>query len=437
MHTSTEMPPTSTPSGKRSFFINRNFGLLWSGQTISEFGSRITREGLPLAANLVLRATPVQMGLLAATGALPVLLVSLFAGVWVDRLRRRPLLIVADLARAVLLLSIPLVAVLRLLRIEQLYLVAALVGILTVLFEVANQSFLPGLVAYEQIVEANSKLRASSSLAEIGGPALAGVLVQAITAPLAILFDALSFLVSALFAAFIRAPEAQPAPVQERQNLWREMQTGLRLLLGNPVLRAITLSTGTSNFFGGAFAALYGLFLIRELAVTPALYGVLVTFGGIGAFVGAFAASRFVRRIGLGRTLLGAMVLSGAASLLTPLAGGPREVTIAMLMASQLVGDFGREIYSINAVSLRQSIIPNHLLGRVNASVQFLSEGIWPLGAILAGLLSETIGMRYTLLIGAGLGFLLSSVWLLFSPLRKQIRHFRCAQLWSNVGVCH
>ncbi len=420
MHTSTEMPPTSTPSGKRSFFINRNFGLLWSGQTISEFGSRITREGLPLAANLVLRATPVQMGLLAATGALPVLLVSLFAGVWVDRLRRRPLLIVADLARAVLLLSIPLVAVLRLLRIEQLYLVAALVGILTVLFEVANQSFLPGLVAYEQIVEANSKLRASSSLAEIGGPALAGVLVQAITAPLAILFDALSFLVSALFAAFIRAPEAQPAPVQERQNLWREMQTGLRLLLGNPVLRAITLSTGTSNFFGGAFAALYGLFLIRELAVTPALYGVLVTFGGIGAFVGAFAASRFVRRIGLGRTLLGAMVLSGAASLLTPLAGGPREVTIAMLMASQLVGDFGREIYSINAVSLRQSIIPNHLLGRVNASVQFLSEGIWPLGAILAGLLSETIGMRYTLLIGAGLGFLLSSVWLLFSPLRRR-----------------
>ncbi len=419
MHTSTEIPPASTPSGKRSFFINRNFGLLWSGQTISEFGSRITREGLPLAANLVLRATPVQMGLLAATGALPVLLVSLFAGVWVDRLRRRPLLIVADLARAVLLLSIPLAAVLRLLRIEQLYLVAALVGILTVLFEVANQSFLPGLVAHEQIVEANSKLSASSSLAEIGGPALAGVLVQAITAPLAILFDALSFLVSALCAGFIRAPEAQPSPAQERQNLWREMQTGLRLLLGNPVLRAITLSTGTSNFFGGAFAALYGLFLIRELAVTPALYGVLVTFGGIGAFVGAFAASRFVRRIGLGRTLIGAALLSGAASLLTPLAGGPRIVTIAMLITSQLVGDFGREIYFINAVSLRQSIIPNHLLGRVNASAQFLTGGIWPLGAILAGLLSETIGMRYTLLIGAGLGFLLSSAWLLFSPLRR------------------
>lgn len=419
MHTSTDIPPTSTPARKRSFFINRNFGLLWGGQTISEFGSRITREGLPLAANLVLRASPVQMGLLAASGALPVLLVSLFAGVWVDRLRRRPLLIVADLARAVLLLSIPLAAVLGLLRIEQLYLVAALVGILTVLFEVANQSFLPGLVAREQIVEANSKLSASSSLAEIGGPALAGVLVQAITAPLAILFDALSFLVSALCAGFIHSSEAQPSPVQERQNLWREMQTGLRLLLGNPVLRAITLSTGTSNFFGGAFAALYGLFLIRELAVTPALYGVLVTFGGIGAFVGAFAASRLVRRIGLGRTLIGAVLLSGAASLLTPLAGGPRIVTIAMLMASQLVGDFGREIYFINAVSLRQSIIPNHLLGRVNASAQFLTEGIWPLGAILAGLLGETIGMRYTLLIGAGLGFLLSSAWLLFSPLRQ------------------
>jgi MFS family permease len=419
MHTSTDIPPAPASTGKRSFIINRNFGLLWSGQTISEFGSRITREGLPLAANLVLQATPVQMGLLAAIGTLPVLLVSLFAGVWVDRLRRRPLLIVADLGRAVLLLSIPLAAMLGLLRIEQLYLVAALVGILTVIFEVANQSFLPGLVAREQIVEANSKLSASSSLAEIGGPTLAGVLVQAITAPLAILFDALSFLVSALCAGFIRVPEARPSPAQERQNLWREIQAGLRLLLGNPVLRAITLSTSTDNFFGGAFAALYGLFLIRELAVTPALYGVLVTFGGIGAFVGAFAAGRLVRRVGLGKTLIGAMLLSGAASLLTPLAGGPHLVIIAMLMASQLVGDFGREIYLINAVSLRQSIIPNHLLGRVNASAQFLTEGIWPLGAILAGLLSEAIGMRYTLLLGAGLGFLLSSAWLLFSPLRR------------------
>src|SRR6266700_868280 len=360
MHTSTDIPPAPASTGKRSFLINRNFGLLWSGQTISEFGSRITREGLPLAANLVLRATPVQMGLLAAIGTLPVLLVSLFAGVWVDRLRRRPLLIVADLGRAILLLSIPLAAVFGLLRIEQLYLVAALVGILTIIFEVANQSFLPGLVPREQIVEANSKLSASSSLAEIGGPTLAGVLVQAITAPLAILFDALSFLVSALCAGFI-----------------------------------------------------------RELAVTPALYGVLVTFGGIGAFVGAFSASRLVRRVGLGKTLIGAMLLSGAASLLTPLAGGPHLVIIAMLMASQLVGDFGREIYLINAVSLRQSIIPNHLLGRVNASAQFLTEGIWPLGAILAGLLSEAIGMRYTLLLGAGMGFLLSSAWLLFSPLRR------------------
>lgn len=417
MPTSVETPPLSTE--KRSFFINRNFGLLWTGQTISEFGSRITREGLPLAANLVLRATPLQMGFLAAIGTLPVLLISLFAGVWVDRLRRRPILIIADLSRAVLLLSIPLAAVLGMLRIEQLYIVAALVGVLTVFFEVANQSFLPGLVPHAKIAEGNSKLSASSSLAEIGGPTLAGVLVQTITAPIAILFDALSFLASALSVGLMRVSEPKHPPAQERQNMWREIRAGMRIVLGNPILRAIALSASTRNFFGGAFATLYGLFLIRELGITPALYGVLVTLGGVGALMGAFTASRLVRRFGLGRTLIGAMLLSGGLSLLTPLAGGPRILIIAMLIPGQLIGDFGREVYSINEVSLRQAIIPNHLLGRVNASMHFLVEGIGPIGAILAGLLSSVIGIRPTLLTAAILSFLLSSTWLLFSPLRR------------------
>lgn len=411
-----ETPPDA--AGRRSFFINRQFGLLWSGQTVSEFGSRITREGLPLAANLTLKASPLQMGLLAAIGSLPVLLVALFAGVWVDRLRRRPLLIVADLSRAVLLLSIPLAAFLGLLRMEQLYLVAALAGALTVMFEVANQSFLPALVAKEEIVEANSKLSASSSLAEIGGPALTGVLVQAITAPFAILFDALSFLVSALCVGLLRGAEdgLRSAPAHERQNVWREMRVGMNLLLGHPVLRAITLSASTMSFFGGAFAALYGLFVIRELGVAPALYGALVTMGGIGALAGALVAAPLVRRVGLGRTLLGAMLLSRGVALLTPLASGPPIVAIAMLMTGQLVGDFGMEVYLINEVSLRQSIIPGHLLGRVSASVQFLTEGMVPLGAILAGLLAGMIGIRATLLLATSLSFVLSSAWMLCSP---------------------
>lgn len=415
MQTTTETQPASKE--ERGFFINRNFRLLWSGQTVSEFGSRITREGLPLAANLVLRATPIQMGLLAAIGTLPILFVALFAGAWLDRLRRRPVLIIADLGRALLLLSIPLSAMFGLLHIEQLYIIAALVGILTVVFEVANQSFLPRLVSRERLVEANSKLSASASLAEIGGPTLAGVLVQTITAPLAILFDALSFLVSAWCAGLMRISEPPPATIQERQNLWREIREGMRLLLANPVLRAITLSASIRNFFGGAYATLYSLFLIRELGVTPALYGVLVTLGGIGALAGAFTAGRLVQRIGLGKTLIGTKLLS-VVSLLTPLAGGPMIVTIAMLIPGQLVGDFGMEIYSINEVSLRQAIVPDHLLGRVNASAQFLVEGVGPIGALLAGLLGGLIGMRSTLLIATSLSWLISCALLLFSPLR-------------------
>src|SRR5205085_1546506 len=240
----------TTPVAKRRLLINRNFGLLWIGQTISAFGSRITREGLPLTANLVLGATPTEMGLLAAAGTLPVLLIGLLAGVWVDRLPRRPILIIADISRAVLLGTVPLAAVLGVLRIEQLYLVAVLVGILTVFFEVANQSFLPTLVQREHIVEGNSKLSASDSLAEIGGPALTGVLVQLITAPIAILFDALSFLASALCAGFIRVREPAPVPTEERQSLWREIREGLRLVLGNPLLRATTAALSTRAFFG-------------------------------------------------------------------------------------------------------------------------------------------------------------------------------------------
>ncbi len=415
MHTET----ATTSKAKRRLLINRNFALLWIGQTISEFGSRITREGIPLAANLVLGATPNEMGLLAAAGTLPVLLIGLLAGVWVDRLHRRPILIVADISRAVLLGTIPLAAMLGVLHIEQLYLVAVLVGALSVFFEVANQSFLPTLVQREHIIEGNSKLSASESLAEIGGPALAGVLVQAITAPIAILFDALSFLASALCAGFIHVYEPAPTPIQEQQSLWREIREGLRLVLGNPVLRATTAALSTRAFFGGAFATLYGLYLIRQLGITPAIYGLLVTMGGLGALIGAVLASRLVRRFGLGPTLLGAMLLSGSISLTTPLAGGPKVLVVALLMTGQLVGDFGMEVYLINALSLRQSMIPDRFLGRANASANFLTGGMVTIGALLAGLLAGMIGMRLTLLIAVIAGLVISFSWLVFSPVRR------------------
>ncbi|MBI4640198.1 MAG: MFS transporter, partial [Candidatus Tectomicrobia bacterium] len=249
------------------------FMKLWIGQTISQFGSKITRTALPLTAVLVLEATPVQMGLLAALGSAPVLVVGLLAGVWVDRLRRRPILIAADLGRAVLLGLIPVSALLGLLRIEQLYIAALLVGILTVFFDVAYQSFLPSLVDREQIVEGNSKLGVSDSVTEIGGPALAGGLIQLVSAPITILLDAFSFLFSALFVGLIDISEPLPTPSEQRKSVWRDVVEGLRVVLGNPLLRAIAGSSSTFNFFGGFFGALYGLYAIRELGIEPAILG--------------------------------------------------------------------------------------------------------------------------------------------------------------------
>jgi MFS family permease len=421
MDTFTTMPEPAlaetAPARKHSFQLNRNFALLWTGQAISELGSHITSQGLPLVANLVLGATSSQMGLLVALGMFPVLLIGLLAGVWVDRLRRRPILLIADLARALLLLSIPVAALLGWLHIEQLYLVAALVGILTVFFDVANQAFLPQLVGREQFMEANSKLSASSSLAEVGGPTLAGMLVQALTAPIAIVFDALSFLISALCVGLIRVRESRPSLVTERRHLWQDIRAGLHVIVAHPVLRAIMLCSSTRNFCGGAFAALYSLYIIRELGMTPLLYGVFVGAGGAGAFLGALLANRLARRFNIGRLLIGAVLLDGMAMPLTPLAGGSKVVIVLLLVLAQLVGDFAYTIYEIQALSLRQELVPAHLLGRANASMRVLVEGMVPIGALLAGFVATAIGMRLTLLIAACLCCLLSPIWLLHLPI--------------------
>ncbi len=418
MNLETQPLPSTAPAKRHRFFIHRHFALLWPGQTVSEFGSRITREGLPLAAVLTLRVTTAQMGLLAALGSIPVLFVGLFAGVWVDRLRRRPILILADVGRATLLCSIPLAAMLGLLHIELLYVVAVLAGILSVFFEVAHRSFLPALLRREDILAGNSKLETSDSLAEIGGPALAGLLVQALTAPIAILFDALSFLASALCIGLIRLPEQPRSRLEERQNMWGDMREGWRALLAHPLLRALAAYAGTRSFFSGAFATLYALYVVRILHITPAGYGLSVTLGGAGGLLGALLAARIARRYGLGITLIGAALLSGAMVLGVPLAAGTELMALALLMALQLVGDGAAVVYSVNAVSLLQVSIPDHLLGRINACMHLLENGVMPIGAILAGIVSEIIGVRLTLLIGAS-GALLSCAWLLCSPLRR------------------
>jgi MFS family permease len=407
---------SSVQEAARALRGNRDFLKLWTAQTISKFGSHIGHAAIEFTAILNLRATPAQMGLLSAFGSAPILVVGLFTGVWVDRLRRRPILVAADLGRAVLLVALFLVAALGQLRIEHLYLAAALVGVLTVLYGVADQSALPGLVRREQLIEANSRLGASDSVAEIGGPALGGTLVQWLTAPFALLLDAFSFLVSALFIGLIRRPEPLPELRETGSSLSREMLEGLRVVWDEANLRALALAAATQSFFGGFFASLYALFLVRDLGLTPALVGMSVGLGGAGALMGAFAADPVTRRFGVGRTMIGALLISSALQACIPLAGGPLFVILLCLAAAQLLGDTGWAIYRINEVSLRQALIPHRFLGRANASMDFLAQGMGPVGALVGGALGQLIGMRLTLLIAVA-GFLLSSLWLLASPL--------------------
>jgi MFS family permease len=397
---------------------HHDFMRLWAGQTVSQLGSTMTREALPYTAILALHATPVQMGLLGAAGSAPLLLFGLLAGVWVDRLRRRPIMIAADLGRALLLLSVPLAYLLGWLRIEQLYLVAALVGVLSLFFDVAYRALLPGLVQRDHLMEGNSKLGMSESIAEIGGPPLGGALVQLISGPITILLDALSFLFSAFMLRRICAEEPPPAPVERQERIWHDLATGLRAIWADPSLRAMAGSSVIRSFFGWFFGAIYGLYAIEVLGMGTAILGITVACGGIGAFAGALLVPSVTRRFGVGATIVGALLIGSSTSLLIWLAGGLLVAAVPLLIAAQLVGDAADSIAMIDEISLRQAITPDHMLGRVNASMNVLGEGIGTLGMLVGGVLAEIIGLRPTVAVAA-LGSLLGCVWLLWSPLRR------------------
>ena len=404
------MPPRLTGLWRYPDFLK-----LWLGQTVSEIGSHITREGLPLTAVIVLGATPFPMGVLASLSGMSTLVFGPLAGLWVDRRRRRPILIAADIGRAVVLASVPLAAAFRVLHMRQLYVVAALAGILTVFFDVAYQSYLPSLVERQRVLEGNSKLALSTSMAEIVGPGLTGVLVQLITAPIAILVDALSFLWSAMMVWLIRKPELIPAPQAERR-FWHEVAAGLQTVAGHPVQRAIARHAATGSFFIGFFLSLYVLYAIQYLRISPAVLGVVIAVGGAANMLGALLAGRLVRRFGVGNMLIGSMLLLGAAALMVPAAHGSVLTATVFLVAAQL-GDVGWPIYNINELTLRQAITPKDMLGRVNAVMQMLIRGVFPVGSFCGGALASAIGVRPTLTVGA-LGFLGSSLWLVFSPVR-------------------
>ena len=404
---------------KKSITLWRHsdFLKLWIGQTISELGSRITREGLPYTAVLVLHAGPAQMGVLAALSGISVLVFGLAAGVWVDRLRRRPILIGADVGRALLLSTIPLAALWHSLSMAQLYAVAALAGVLTVFFDVAYQTYLPSLVEPEQLLEGNTRLTFSSTAAEIAGPGMTGVLVQLITAPIAILLDAVSFLFSALMVSLIRKPEPQPVQ-HEHQNLWSETMGGMQFIWSHPLLRPLAARSVTFFFFMGPLASLYILYAIDVLHLQPAALGIAIAMGGVGATFGTLVSGRVVRRFGLGRAFIGSAALSAIGTSLLPLAHGRPAAVMAFLLAQQLIGDFGMVIYFLNEMTLRQTVAPPHVLGRVNAAMQLMARGMIPLGALAGGVLASWIGVRQTIAVSVVLTTLTMGL-LIWSPVRK------------------
>lgn len=401
-----------------SLWRNPDFLKLWAGQTVSELGSRITRDGLPLLAVMLLDASPMQMGFLSAANSLPVLIFGLVAGVWVDRLRHRPILIAADLGRALLLVSIPLAAVLGRLSLGQIYIVTALAGLLTIFFDLAYRAYLPALVEREHILEGNARLSLSDSIAELIGPGLAGVLVQVLTAPIAMLFDALSYLVSVVSVALIRKPEPPAPPPEQRESLLAELKEGLLAVIHSPVLRPLAAALGTLSFFGNFIGVLYALYAYRDLHLTAAMLGLTIAGGGAGSLLGSLLAERIAGRFRLGYTLITALVLISVFSLTIPLAAGTPLTVMFIWIVGQVLGDCARTVYFVNEISLRQRITPDHLLGRTGASMEVLASGLAPLGALVGGLLGETIGAQQTLLIAAA-GGLLAAGWLFFSQVRR------------------
>ena len=403
---------------RRGLLRHRDFRLLWGGETVSEFGSQVSLLAIPLVAVNTLSATPFQMGALAAASTLAFLVIGLPAGVWVDRLRRRRVMIASDIGRILVLGSIPVAYALGVLHLPQLYVVALASGIFTVFFDVAYQSYLPSLVGRQHLVEGNAKLTGSQEVAQIAGPSLAGGLVQAVGGPYAVALDAASFLVSAVAVGAIRTEEPAPTVAEGRHPpLRQEIGEGLRFVFGDRLLRAITATTGTSNFFSGAQTAVDVIFLVTVVHASPAVIGLLFAAGGVGGVLAALFASPIARRVGGARaTLISSFAVAGG--LLIPLA--TPGVGVLFFGAGLFLSSFAVVVYNINQVSFRQRLCPDRMLGRMNATIRFVVFGLLPIGALIGGAAGAAIGLRPTLWI-AVIGESLAGIWLLASP----VRHMR------------
>jgi predicted MFS family arabinose efflux permease len=395
---------------------HQDFNRLWAGDTISQFGAILGYTVFPLLAAELLHAPPFEMGLLEAALMGAFLIIGLPAGVWVDRMRRKPLMIAMDLTRAGLVLSVPITWWLGTLTLPHLIVMALFLGVCTVFFDVAYQSYLPSLVGRDHLIEGNAKLQTSASVAEVTGPGLGGFAVQFLGAANAVLATGIGYLTSAFALWRIKAEE--PAPVRhEAPNLVREVKEGLAFVFSNRTLRSIVGCTGTANLFNGVRMAVLVLFLVRTLDLSASQAGLVFSFGGLGGVLGALTATRMQKWVGQARLIWVSMVVTAPALLLTPLAGPGWRIGFALV--SVFVFGYGVILYNVAQVSYRQAICPDHLLGRMNASVRWVVWGAQPVGALIGGVLGSWLGIVETLWISA-IGGSLASLFVVFSPLRNQ-----------------
>lgn len=414
------MPPEAPR--RRTLWHHRDFLQLWSAETISQLGSQVSLLALPLVAISVLHATTFQVGALTAVEFSPFVLFGLPAGAIVDRLPRRPVLVSADIGRAIALASVPIAYAFDALSYGQLVAVVFVTGSLTVFFDVAYQSILPSLVERDQLAEGNAKLELSRSAATTAGPGLAGLLIEWVGAATAVTADAASFVASALFIRRIRAKEPPIEHVDDGTHplraLGREIRAGLRYVLRHPVLRMVAGSTATSNFFSSMTMAVFLLYAVRQLGYSAGTVGLILTIGNIGALVGAVTVQRVTRAIRLGPAIILGMGLAQVGMLILGVA--PQTHAAAYFVGSWLLFGFGGVVYNIDQVSLRQAITPPRLQGRMNASMRFMVWGTMPFGSLAGGVLGTAIGLRATLVVSGVVG-MTAVLWLLAAPVRRLV----------------
>ncbi len=426
----------STTIQTLSLWKHGNFLRLWLSETISSFGSQFSGVAIPLTAVYILHVDSFEQGVLQAASTAPFLLFGLIVGVWVDRRRRRPILVFSNICRGLLLGAVPLAFLLGVLTIPLLVVVSFLIGVLTVFFDVSYQAYLPSLVERNQLTDANSKLEASRATSQVAGPSIAGFVVELVSAPLAIAVDAFSFLASALSLGKIRHEEADPS-LSIKRSVMADMREGLSVVFGDQRLRSIAGSTSTSNFFSSALFPVAILYMTDPdlaaqglgLGLSAFAYGLTFTIGAVGGLVGALYARPLARRIGLGPAIILSAAISGVWSfsffLATPAMSTPLisilgfslSYSLLILMGGSFVGFFSNVVYNVNQVSLRQAIVPLRLQGRMNATMRFLVWGTLPLGALFGGILGVIIGLRPTILVAA-IGGSLAFLWVFFSAVR-------------------